>query len=93
VGHSALLSQASKKAGGSMIPYMEEEDEPEVKPSPINIAAMQMIVDEVMKQFDLDKAETKQEVSADVITVKLGEHAAIKWLQRLLPKKKKDTQA
>jgi hypothetical protein len=74
-----------------MIPYVLEEEEPEVKPSPINIAAMQMIVDEVMKQFDLDKADAKQEVSEDVITVKLGEHAAIKWLQRLLPKKK-DTQ-
>jgi hypothetical protein len=74
------------------MPYMlEEEDQPEVKPSPINIAAMQMIMDEVMKQCGLDKNETKQEISGDTFTVKLGENAAIKWLQRLLPKKK-DTQ-
>lgn len=72
-----------------MMPYMlEEEEEPEAKPSPINIAAMQMIVDEVVKQCGLDKTETKQEISEDVFTVKLGENAAIRWLKKLFPKQK-----
>jgi hypothetical protein len=83
VGHTEILSEANQKVDHRMI--SEEE-----KPSPINIAAMQIIVDKIVEQCGLDKSETLQETTKDGITIKLGENAAIRFLQKLFHKNRKD---